>query len=126
MLGVLVQVLHVIGEDRADLPDASCGDDLADTDHMRQIPGPHRLGDQHPGGLRCALELLGLGLIQREGFLHQGVLAVLDRQQRIGVMHGMRGGDVDDVHLSICGQLLVGAVAARDAELRCESLGGFG
>ncbi|MNL69309.1 hypothetical protein D3C87_1941560 [compost metagenome] len=40
-------------------------------------------------------------------------------------MHGVRGGDVDDVHFRVVGQRLVGGVAAGHAEFGAESVGAF-
>ena len=46
------------------------------------------------------------------GQAHQGIFR----------MQGVRRGDVDDVHASIIGQRLVGAMATRDAEFGAECL----
>ena len=73
--------------------------------HAEQ-PAPLGFG-QHRAALRCG---------QREGFLDQARFAGAQRQQPVLQMLGVGGGDVDDVHLGVGQQLVVGAVGAGGAE----------
>ncbi len=75
-----------------------------------------------PGGLDDGHRF---GVVQRERFLAEDVLAGFGGLDRPFRVHRMRRRDVDRLDLRVGEQFLVAAVAARDAELRAERLGGF-
>ena len=116
--------LVVVGDQRAHLAEGSGGDDLADAQHVRQEPRPHRLehhevfagGQFHHGA--------GLGGVQREGLLHQGVLSGVQRELSVGGMERVRRGHVDRIDLRVRHEVLVAAVRGADSEFGGECLGG--
>lgn len=57
--------------------------------------------------------MLRLRRIDREWLLATHVLAILKAQQYVFVVVAVRRSDVDDVHVCILDQFVVGAVAAR-------------
>lgn len=110
--------LVVVGNDRAHLSDGAGRDDLAHAHHVREPPCPHRL--EHDEILRGGQVDDGLSLdgIDRERFLHQYVLAAVQRGHRVCGMERMRRRDIDRVDVRGGGQSLVARVGASDP-VRC-------
>ena len=89
----------------------------------RQEAGPHRLAQKEAARFGQREELPRLGCVGGEGLLAEHMPPRLQRQLGVLVVVGMRGSDVDQLHLLIRHQLPVGAVGARDAMLLCEAPG---
>ncbi len=79
------------GHHLPDLANSTGGNKLPETDHVRQEPRPHGLQGHKPLGLCQVNDVLCLAGVHRERFLHQHVLARVQRQQRVGVMEGWGG-----------------------------------
>jgi hypothetical protein len=102
-----------VGRDRPDLADGAARQGLAQADDRGLEARPHRLHDEDPA-CACGVDhLLGTGERDREGLLHQQVLARLDGRERDAVVLPVRRGDVHRVDVRVAEQLGVGAV--RDA-----------
>lgn len=71
-------------------------------------------------------DLGGLVRVERERFLHEGVLAAFQGETGAGEVGGVLGGDVHHVDVRRGGQLLVRAARARDAVAVGEVLGAGG
>ncbi len=107
----------MVGRDDAHLAEGAGGEDLADADHVGQVARPHRLhGEQAFLGGAVADER-GLGRVEGEGLLDKHVLAVIQRQQGVVDVTGVRGRDVDDVDVGVGHELLVRTVGVRDVVL---------
>ncbi len=115
----------MVGDERPQLAQRPGGQQLADPDHVRHPPGPHRLEHHELLRGREVDELLRLCGVQREGLLEQHVLARVQRENRVVVVVGMRRADVDHVDLRVRHQRLIARVSRRDAVRRREGVCGF-
>ena len=106
------------------LADLAVEHPLADLDHRRDEPGPHRFHQEAVVAARGIDHLTRLGGVEREGLLAQHVFAGIERGDRHGMVVAVRRGDVDDVDVGIGEQRLVGAVRVRDLEPCREVVGG--
>lgn len=95
---------------RAHLADRPVGHQLAQPDHGRAEPGPHRLHGEAAGSTRRRDDLPGGRRGDRERLLHQDRLTGGQRGQGQRAVVRMRGGQVDDIHIRVVEQGPVGAV----------------
>src|SRR5699024_5666986 len=103
--------------------DLTGGEQLAQGDHVRQEPGPHRLHREQPTLGGSIEQLPGLRGVTGEGLLHQHRLARLQGEQRVLQVLRVRGSDVDRLDLRIGDELRIARMRRRDVVLRRERLG---
>ena len=75
--------------------------------------------------LRQTVQLLCLLRGDGKGFFAQNVLALLQTELAVFVVQGVGGGNVDGLHLRICGKAFVGVIAAGNAVLLRKRLCAF-
>ena len=83
---------------------------------MRQETRAHGLHQEQALVASQRHEVAGFGCVHRERLLDEHRLAGLERQAHVGVVHRVRCGDVDDVDLGVCNQLLIAPVPVGDRE----------
>ncbi len=115
--------LAVIGHDCHDVTKRAGGDQTIDFGYVRQEPCPHRLHREQLLGARGGDQLASLIGVHGERFLHQHRLAGVEREQRVGEVHRVWCRHVDNIHVRVSHQRLVGGVTVGDAELVGESVG---
>ena len=74
------------------------------------IASPDGFCDEDAPLLGKCQEFSGLTCIGRKSFLHQARLAMLYRQTGVGIVMGMRGGHIDDIHLRVIDQFFIRAI----------------
>ena len=89
---------------------------------MWKEPRPHRLHQEQALRTRDGYQLLCLGGIHRECLLDEHRLAGTQREECIGMVHGVRSRDVHDVDVRIRHQFLVARVPVGNVELLGESI----
>ena len=87
----------VVGGDPVHLSEQPVLEDAAHDVHVRQVPRPHGLHEQHARIGRRGDELARLGGVASEGLLDEHVLAGPQREQRVVPVVAVRARDVDGV-----------------------------
>ena len=121
-----VEVLAVVGEDGAHVPEQAGVEHLPHDVEARQEEGPHRLHAEDAGGRGGSRDLLCLSGIEADRLLDEHVLAGLDGEQRALAVQVVRRRDVDDVDVRVGEQRVAGlnalsiaAVAANASAEAC-------
>ena len=109
--------------DRDDLTEGAVREQAADLRDVRKESSPHRLHQEELRRTSGAHQFLGLGGIHRERLLHEHRFARLQREERVGVMHGMRSRDVHNVDVRVRDQGLVTSVSVGNVEPIGEAVG---
>lgn len=118
-------VFHRIGKGRRHGPDPSeyAGrQDVPDDVHHRQVAGPYRLSDKdlpRAGQFQDGPRLVAVG---HERLFHQAGLPLFERRPGHVEMVGMRGGDIDQVHIGVVQQFRIGTVGTGDVPRPGEGL----
>ena len=115
----------VLAGDLLQFSDGARRKDLAQAVVQRQQPDPERLHEKAVLFLCQTVQLLCLLRADGKGLFAQNVLALLQAELAVFVMQGVGGGNVDSLHLRICGKGFVGVIAAGDAVLLCKRLCAF-
>ena len=119
-------VLHIVAE--AGLKDLGLANntavhDLLDLAREGHVAGPNGFGDEDAFLMGEVEELDGFGSVGGEGFFDETRLAVLESEAGVGVVVGMRRGDVDEIDVGVLDKGIIAVVDAGTAVALGKGLG---
>src|SRR5580698_7347724 len=125
VLGIVGQVLRMVGYHSPNITQRTGGDDLTDSDHMRQEARPHGFQCKQPLSFSHVRDLLGFRSVDREWLFDQHMFPGLECRDRVSCVERVRGRDVDNIYFWIRKKRFIAAMSLGDSELCGKAIGGL-